>query len=80
MVIDHIEDHADSGAVRVVHKTAEIVGRAINRHGSEPADAIVAPSEAAGEIGNRHDLDHGYADGGQLGQFTPRGFPGALGA
>ena len=57
-------------AMRVVDEAAEIVGRAVERDRGEQADAVVAPAEAAGKIGDRHDFDHGDADGGELGQFA----------
>ena len=44
-------------AVRLVDEAAEIVGLAVERHRGEQADAVVAPAEAAREIGDRHHFD-----------------------
>ena len=62
----------------VIHETAEVVGLAVKAYGREPADAIVAPAEAAGEIGDGHHLDGGDAGGGQFRQLAARGLPAAF--
>src|ERR1700722_4154559 len=78
VVVDHVEDYADSHAMRVVHKAAEIAGLAVDRHRREPADAVVTPAESAWEIRHRHDLHYRNAHSSQLGQLAPRGFPRTL--
>ena len=51
-----------------------------SRRGGEEIDAIITPAEFAGEIRDRHHLDHGDSDPGQLCQFLrrrpPRSFLG----
>ena len=54
-----------------VHEAAEVVGRAVEPGRGEQVDAVVAPAEAAGEVGDRHDLEHGDPERGQLGQLAP---------
>ena len=63
-----------------VDEAAEVVGRAVEAGRGEEVDAVVAPAEAAGEVGDRHDLEAGDAEVRQLGQLARGRRPGSLAA
>ena len=54
MVVHHVENHTQPDAMSLVHESAEIVRLAIEPNRREQTNSIVAPPEAAGEIGHRH--------------------------
>ena len=58
--------------MRLVDEGAEIVGRAVQVGRGEQVDTVVAPAEAAGELGHGHDLDERNAQRGQFRQLTRR--------
>ena len=72
MVVDDVEDDRDAVRVRAVDKAAEIVRAAVEAGRREQIDPVIAPAEAAGKIGDRHQLDAGDAERGQLGQLRAR--------
>src|SRR6185369_9414691 len=49
MVVDHVENDAETERVGAVDEAAQVVRIAIEMVGSEEADAVVAPAEGAGE-------------------------------
>jgi hypothetical protein len=65
VVVDDVEDDAQTGAVGGVDEARQAVRAAIGRVGGREVDAVVAPPVVAGELGDRHELDVGDA---QLGQ------------
>ena len=69
MIVDDIENHAESEAMRGVDQGPEIVWIAIEPSGRKQIDAVVAPPKSAGEVGDRHDLENGDAKIGELGQL-----------
>src|SRR5262249_32295915 len=44
-----------------IDKAPEVVGRAVEARRREQIHAVVSPAEFPGEVGHRHDLDHGYS-------------------
>ena len=78
VVIDDIEDNGDSMLVRGIDKRAHVVRCAVEPGRSEKVDAIVAPAEAAREVGDRHHLNHGDAGFGKLREFAPCALPVSL--
>ena len=69
MIINHVENHSQSDRVSAIHKATQVVRLAIEPGGGEQVDAVVAPTKAAGEIGQRHQLDCRNSQGGQFRQF-----------
>ena len=78
VIVDHVEDHTQSGGVGAIDEAAKVVRLAIEPRRREQVHAIVAPAEPAGEFGDRHDLEHSDAQGGQLRQLFRRRRPGAF--
>ena len=78
MVVDDVEDDRDAERVRAIDKAAEIVRPAVEPGRREQIDPVIAPAEAAGEIGDRHQLDAGDAERGQFGQFARSRLPAPL--
>src|SRR5262245_33225852 len=72
VVVDDIENHAQSDAMCPVDKTAKIVRLAIESRRREHRYAIVPPPESTRKIGYWHHLDHRNSDPCQFVQF-PRG-------
>ena len=75
MVVYHVENHPQAGAMSLVHETAEIVRLAIQPNRSELPNSVVAPSEAAGKISHRHHFEHGDSAVSQLREFPLSGLP-----
>ena len=74
VVVDDVEQHGHPQAVGTVHQGAQVVGRAVASGRGEEVHAVIAPVAPAGEVGDRHQLDGGDPQPGQLGQ--PGGGPG----
>ena len=66
MVVDHVENDAHPERVGAVDERAQVVGLAVEVRGRIEVDAVVAPAEAAGELGHRHHLDERDAGVAQL--------------
>ena len=64
--------------MRVVHESAQIVRRSVEAAGRKEIDAVITPAEFARKIRDRHHLDHGDSNSGQLRQFLRRRPPGAF--
>src|SRR5262249_60079555 len=62
MVVDDVEDDAETVQVRGIDQPAEIVGRAVMMRRREQIDAVVAPVARSGRFGNRHQLDRRDAE------------------
>ena len=58
VVVNHVEDHAEPQRVCPVDEPAHVVRFAIIVMWSEQVHSVVSPAERAGELGDRHDLDH----------------------
>ena len=63
MVVDDVEDDREALGVGGVDEAREVL-RACRRPewGGVEVDAVVAPAVAAGELGERHQLDRGHAE------------------
>ena len=66
MVVHDVEQHHQSARVRLDHETLEVLGCAVRRVGRERQHAVVAPAARAHEIRDRHDLDRGDSQVGQV--------------
>ena len=83
MVVDDVEQHGDAAAVRGLDEGLEILRPAVARVGRVSVDAVVAPAPAAGKIADRHDLEGGDAEFGQVIELLDSGLeraPGGEGA
>src|ERR1051326_7564237 len=69
VVVDDVEEHAEAESVRGVDEGAEIVGRAVEPRRRPEVDAVVAPTEAAGEVVDGHDFEQRHAGVFQQRQF-----------
>jgi hypothetical protein len=78
MVVDDVKDDGEAVMVGLVHETAEVIGLAVEARGCKEIDAVVSPAEAAGELRDRHQLDAGDAELGQLLQLARRCRPRSL--
>ena len=79
MVVNHIEDHCDPEPVRLINKPAKVVRRAVEPCRGEQVHSVVAPAEAACEIGHWHHLKDRDSKVSQRGQFPNRCLPRTLG-
>src|SRR5512147_3209330 len=75
MVVDHIENDAQAGRMRTVHKLPEVVGFSVEPGRSVEVYPVVTPAEAAGEFRNRHDLKKGNAHFRQVGKIGQSASP-----
>src|SRR5262249_50833625 len=66
VVVNHVENNAESAGVRAVHEIAKIVGCSVKMTRSEPVYAIVPPAESTRELGDRHNLDYSHAKAREL--------------
>ena len=78
MVVDDVEEHAQSDRVRAVDERSKIVWRSIQPRRRIQVDAVIAPAEPAGEVGNRHHLDGGDAQVAKGLQLIRGGHPRSL--
>jgi hypothetical protein len=67
VVVDDVEHDAQTVAMGCVDEAAQLLGPAIGASGRPPIDAVIAPVPPAREVGDRHQLDRGDAEPGQLG-------------
>ena len=75
VVVDHVEDHGEAQGVGAVDEAPEVVGRAVEPGRGEQVDAVVAPAEPAGEIGDGHELEDGDAQLGEVRELRLGGAP-----
>ena len=61
-----------------IDELAEVVRAAVESGRREEIDAVVAPAKAAGEVGDRHHLQAGHAEPGQLWELARCRCPGAF--
>ena len=66
VVVDDVEEHAEAARVRRVDERLELVGRAVRALRRERQHAVVAPVARAGRLRERHQLDRGDAERGEL--------------
>src|SRR2546430_14095093 len=64
--------------MRMVNELAQIVRGSVKMRRGEKIDSVVTPAKGAGEIGDRHHLNHGDSDPRELGQLPGRRLPGSL--
>ena len=62
VVVDHVEQNRESGAVRGIHQPLEPVRAAVRALHRVERHAVVPPVAAAGELGHRHDLHRRHAE------------------
>ena len=78
VVVDHVEEDHQAEAVRLVDQRLEVVGAAVGPGRRVGQDAVVAPVARARPLGDRHQLDRGDAELGEVGEASPRAGEGAL--
>ena len=78
MVVDDVQDDGQPMAMRLIHEPAQVVRLAVEAGGREEIDAVVAPAESPGELGDRHHLQAGHPEGRQLAELSRRRRPCAL--
>src|SRR5680860_242199 len=69
VVVDNVQDHTESQAVRPVDERAEIIRSAVEAGGSEEVDPVVTPAVITREVGHGHDLYSRYAQITKSGQL-----------
>ena len=74
VVVDDVEEHREPARVSGVDQGLQVLRPAIGRLGGEGQHAVVAPAPAPREIGNRHQLERGHPEGGQV--VEPGSAPG----
>ena len=79
VVVDDVEDDAQTVAMRVVDEAAQVLRPAIGAGRRPPIDAVIAPVPPAREVGNRHQLDRGDPEPAELGQLLDQRGKGSLG-
>src|SRR5262245_16154992 len=79
MIVNNVKNDAQAEPMRKIDKGAKIVGAAVESGRSEKIDAVIAPSETAVEIVNRHDFQDGYSQTLQFRQVLTCRRPGAFG-
>jgi hypothetical protein len=79
VVVDDVEDDPDAGRVRRVHQAAQARRPAVAVLRGVGQDPVVAPVALARELPDRHQLDRGDPEVGQLGQPRDDRVEGALG-
>ena len=62
VVVDDVENDAESQGVGAIDESAQVVGRAVEPRRGEQVHPVVAPAILASEIGHRHHLDRGDPD------------------
>ena len=78
VVVDHVEDDRNPRGVRRVDEPAEVVRTAVEMRRRKEVHTVVAPAEAALELGDGHHFNDGDADARQLGKLSSRRGPPAL--
>ncbi len=78
MVIDDVEHDRDANRMGAVDEGAEVVGPAVEPRGRKQVDPVIPPSELAGKIADRHDLDGRDARPDHRAQFGERCPPAAF--
>ncbi len=73
VVVDHVQDHTDSVRMSGIDEATKRVRIAVAVKGREQVHPVVAPVEAAGKLGDRHELDAGDAQLGELRQLAQGG-------
>ena len=72
MVIDHIQNHSQAQAVRVIHEGTQIIRVSVQPRWCEKIHAIVSPAEPPREIRHGHELKSRDADVHEFGQVLHR--------
>ena len=79
MVVDDVEDDAESAHVCRIYEAAESLRPAVVARWRKQVDAVVAPISLAGELGDRHQLDRIDAEFLQRVELADQRVEGALG-
>src|SRR5262245_61255179 len=61
VIVDDVENDAEADRMGAIDEASEIIGSAVEARRREQINAVVTPAEFPGEVGHRHDLDHGYS-------------------
>src|SRR5262249_32015934 len=72
VIVDDVEKDREAARARGVDKRLEILRSAISAVGRVEQHAVIAPVAAAGEIRNRHQLDHREAGLDHMVEFLNR--------
>src|SRR5215471_18224785 len=78
VVVNDVENHAETGAMRPIDESAEVVGSSIEMGRSEQIHAVITPSEPAWKFGDRHEFEQRDSRLCQLGQNLARSVPGSF--
>ena len=78
MIVDDVEEHHQPAQMCFVDQRLQIIGPAIGAVGRIPQHAIIAPAAAAGEIGQRHQLERGDAGRDEMIELVDHGAIGAF--
>ncbi len=78
VVVDDVQDDAQTGGMGGVDEPLQPVRPAVAGLRGADVHAVVAPAVGAGELGDRHELDVGDAEGGEPGQVVDRRLERAL--
>ncbi len=76
VVVDHIEDDGEAQAVGGLDEARACRRGAVLVRRGKQADAVIAPAEVAGEVGDGHDLDDGDAGVFEMREFFRGRRPG----
>src|SRR5207302_5140734 len=79
MVVHDVQKNHQRTRMRRIDEALELVRRAITRVGRKWQHAVVAPVASAGKIGQRHELDRGYAQIGEIVESLDRRGKASLG-
>ena len=78
VVVDHVQEDHQVAAMRLVDQALQVVRGAVGIVGGIGQNAVVTPSPASREVGQRQELDRGDAEIGQMVQLAADAVIGAL--
>ena len=79
MVVDDVEEHGEAAGVAGLDERLERSGTAVSALGCEGEHAVVTPAPASRKITERHELDGGDSESGQVIEARRRGVERPLG-
>jgi hypothetical protein len=66
VVVDDVQQHHEAARMRGLDEFLQVAGKAVGRVGRERQHAVVAPVAPSGAIRDRHELDRGHAELGEV--------------
>src|SRR5215468_6381745 len=78
VVVNDVENHAETDGMRPINESAEVVGSSIEMGGSVEIHAVIAPPEPAWKFGDRHEFEQRDSCLCQLRQNFARSVPGSF--